>query len=121
MTTKKESKADAKATANEEETEQAFLAEQAKKPKAEQQSAEALQPREGDEEFLPPPDPPKVKSEPTEVVEPLAVDESEKGAHPEDPAAEFELDLIPDSVYPRGDGPVPTPTEAEPKSKEEEK
>jgi hypothetical protein len=118
MATKKESKADAKATANEEETEQTFLAKQAKKPKAEQQSAEALQPREGDEDFLPPPDPPKVKSEPTEVVEPLAVDESEKGAHPEDPAAEWELDIIPDSVYPRGDGPVPTPMDPEPKEEE---
>jgi hypothetical protein len=97
------SKKDAKATANEEATEQTFLAKQAKKPKA-QAAEEGLQPREG-EEFLPPPDPPAVPSPPTEPPAPDEVDPSEKGAHPEDEAALRELDLVVEGV--RGVGPIP--------------
>jgi len=62
-------------------------------------------------EVLPPPDPPKVKSEPQEPAAFDEIDESEKGADPEDRAAEFELDIIPESVYPRGVGPEPEPPE----------
>ena len=65
-------------------------------------------------ETLPPPDPPVVKSEPTEPPAPDAVIEQEQvGAQPEDAGAVRELDLIPDSVYARGEGPKPEEREKE--------
>ena len=66
-------------------------------------------------ETLPPPDPPKVKSEPTEPPAPDAVIEQDQlGAQPEDQGAVRELDLIPESTYARGEGPQPEePEEAE--------
>lgn len=49
-----------------------------------------------EEEFLPPPNPPVVPSEPTDPPAPLEVDESEKGAQPENSAVR-ELNLIPEA------------------------
>jgi|SRR5215475_6676977 len=63
--------------------------------------------QEQPEEFLPPPDPPKVKSEPQEPAAPDAVIEQEQvGADPEDPTAVFELDLLHHQSI-RGTGPRP--------------
>jgi hypothetical protein len=112
MSNKKETKADAKATAEEEAAEQTFLAKQAKKPKAEQKSAEGtIQPREGDPEFLPPPDPPVVDSPPTVPPAHDAVEDiPQKGAQPEELAVR-ELNLTPEA-----------PTAApQPEEREEEK
>jgi hypothetical protein len=108
MSNTKQTKADAKATADEEAAEQAFLAKQAKKPEAKQQSAASgseeptargegtIQPREG-EEFLPPPDPPVVDSPPTEPPAPDAVEDiPQKGAQPEELAVR-ELNLTPET------------------------
>jgi len=69
-----------------------------------------------EEETLPPPDPPKAKSEPTEPAAFDAVDDSPKGADPEDPNATFELDLLHHESI-RGTGPRPeeaAPQEAAP-------
>lgn len=69
--------------------------------------AEADEPKaQVEEEFLPPPGPPTVPSEPTEPPGPLDVDESEKGAQPEESAVR-ELNLIPDT-------PVASPRPEEP-------
>jgi hypothetical protein len=106
MSTKKEN---AKATADEEAAEQAYLAEQGKKkPKAQQTEAPAQQA----EETLPPHAPPVVPSLPTEPAAPDAVDDSEKGAHPEDEGALRELDLVVEGT--RGVGPSPEEPEPPP-------
>ena len=79
---------------------------------------EAKQEEQETPETLPPPDPPAVKSEPTEPPAPDAVIEQDQvGAQPEDAGAVRELDLIPDSVYARGEGPKPE----EPEEKETDK
>jgi hypothetical protein len=68
------------------------------------------------EQLLPPPAPPAVESKPTEPPAPNAVIEQESvGAQPEDAGAVRELDLIPDSVYARGEGPRPEEPEQAPK------
>jgi hypothetical protein len=91
-------------------------------PKKARAEAEETQPADASEEAaplteetLPPPDPPVVPSEPTEPPAPDAVDDSEKGAHPE-VAAIRELNITPESTP--GEGPVPgPPTTVEPQEK----
>jgi len=83
-------------------------------PEPQEVETTPLEGASGNEVENPPPAPPKVASEPTEPPEPLAVDETEKGADPEDAGAEWELDIIPEST--RGEGPRPE----EPEEPEEE-
>ena len=123
MSNTKETKAGAKATAAEEATEQEFLARkatepyQAKKPKAEAADTAAttaegtIQPREGDPEFLPPPDPPAVESPPFPPPTGYEVSNQQKGAQPEATAAR-EMELL--QVGTRGEGPAPDEPEAPP-------
>ena len=67
-------------------------------------TSETIQPREGDPEFLPPPDPPVVDSPPFPPPTGYEVDHQQKGAQPEDTVTR-ELELL--KVGTRGEGPAP--------------
>jgi hypothetical protein len=94
-----------------EEEEQAWLAKQVNKPKADTPAATGETAQREGEEILPPPDPPVVDSPPFPPPTGYEVDHRQKGAQPEATAVR-ELELL--QVGTRGEGPAPEEPEAPP-------